>query len=386
MTGRSASDLVRKAAKVADEVAGPAADDVDRQARFPREAVDALRGEGLLSALVPAELGGGDDDLQAVSEAVTALARHCASTAMVFAMHQIQVACMARHRGHQLLDDYMAEISAEQRLLASATTEINIGGDVRSSSCAVERDGERFTLAKTATVISYGEYADAVLTTARRDPEAPPSDQVLVLCRADEVTLEPISGWDTLGFRGTCSLGFKLTAAGDVGCILPDSFGDISAQTMLPVSHILWASVWLGLAQEAEARARKFVQKEARKNPSHPPPSALRLAELTAVLQQMTQLVRAASRQFDEQADDREALASIGFAISMNALKVAAADLVVDVVNRAIVICGMAGYREDSPFSLGRILRDAHGAQVMINNDRINANNAQMLLVHRGSE
>jgi acyl-CoA dehydrogenase len=44
----------------------------------------------------------------------------------------------------------------------------------------------------------------------------------------------------------------------------------------------------------------------------------------------------------------------------------------------------MAGYREDSEFSLGRILRDAHGAALMINNDRINANSAQMLLIHRG--
>ena len=43
----------------------------------------------------------------------------------------------------------------------------------------------------------------------------------------------------------------------------------------------------------------------------------------------------------------------------------------------------MAGYREDSPYSLGRLLRDAQGAAVMVNNDRIVANNAQMLLVHK---
>jgi acyl-CoA dehydrogenase len=171
-----------------------------------------------------------------------------------------------------------------------------------------------------------------------------------------------------------------------VGCVIPDPFGDISSQTMLPVSHLLWASVWLGLAQAAESRARQFVQKEARKQPSTTPPSALRLAELTAVLHQMKQVVQGASRQFDELADDREALASVGFAIAMNALKVTAADLVVDIANRAMTICGMAGYRHDSPFSLGRILRDAHGSQVMINNDRIHTNNAQMLLVHRGAE
>jgi acyl-CoA dehydrogenase len=68
----------------------------------------------------------------------------------------------------------------------------------------------------------------------------------------------------------------------------------------------------------------------------------------------------------------------------MNALKVSSSTLVVDIVGRAMAICGMAGYREDSPYSMGRLLRDAHGAVLMINNDRINANSAQMLLIHRG--
>ena len=35
-------------------------------------------------------------------------------------------------------------------------------------------------LEKQAPVISYGEYADGVLATARRDPDSPPNDQVLV--------------------------------------------------------------------------------------------------------------------------------------------------------------------------------------------------------------
>jgi acyl-CoA dehydrogenase len=73
----------------------------------------------------------------------------------------------------------------------------------------------------------------------------------------------------------------------------------------------------------------------------------------------------------------------MGFAIAMNSLKVSASELVVDIVTRAMLILGMAGYREDSPDSLGRILRDAHGAAIMVNNDRINGNTAQMLLVHK---
>jgi acyl-CoA dehydrogenase len=109
----------------------------------------------------------------------------------------------------------------------------------------------------------------------------------------------------------------------------------------------------------------------------------LRLAELTTVLQQFQDVVVAARARYAATAEDPEAATSIGFAVSMNSLKVAASTLVVDVVQRALLICGMAGYANRSPFTLGRLLRDAYGAQLMVNNDRINTNNAQLLLVHR---
>jgi acyl-CoA dehydrogenase len=48
-----------------------------------------------------------------------------------------------------------------------------------------------------------------------------------------------------------------------------------------------------------------------------------------------------------------------------------------------MLICGMAGYKNDSPYSLGRHLRDAYGAALMINNDRIYGANASLLLVHK---
>ena len=48
-----------------------------------------------------------------------------------------------------------------------------------------------------------------------------------------------------------CSLGFYLEAEGDVKSIFTDTFDIISRRTMLPVAHVLWGSVWLGLATEA---------------------------------------------------------------------------------------------------------------------------------------
>jgi acyl-CoA dehydrogenase len=378
------SDITRRAARIGAEVAAPMADDVDRAARFPFESVEALRSESMFSTLIPTELGGGGATLGEVAGAVFELGRHCASTAMIYAMHQIQVACLVRHGRSDLFTGFLAEVAERQLLLGSATTEAGVGGDVRRSVCTVESAGAgRIRLEKQTPVISYGEHADAILATARRSPESPPNDQVLVLCRPPGLTLEATSGWDTLGFRGTCSLGFLLAAEGEEGLVLSDPYSDISSQTMLPVSHILWSSVWLGLATAAADRARRLVRADARKQPGVTPPSALRLAELMVQLQRMEELVHGTTRRYEQQSNDQDALDSMGFAIAMNSLKISSSTLVVEIVNRAMAICGMAGYREDSPHSLGRILRDAHGGAVMVNNDRIYGNTAQMLLIHK---
>lgn len=379
-------ELVETAARVGREVLAETAVDVDARSRFPEESVAAMRETGLLRALIPTELGGLGASVQTVARCVTELAKHCSSAAMVYAMHQIQVACLVRHHGDSpALLAYLEQVARDGLLLASATTEVGTGGDVRSSKCAVETTGARVTLTKQAPVISYGEYCDAILATARANPDSPPSDQVLLVARKDDFTLERTGDWDAMGFRGTCSPGFVLTVEGSTDDVLPVPYGEISSRTMLPVAHVLWSSLWFGIASAAEQKARSFVQAAARRTPGTPPPSALRLAELAITLQQFRDLVEGSRRRYEDSVADPDLAESTSFALSMNALKVGASTLVVDCVSQALLICGMAGYVNTSPFTLARLLRDAYGAQLMVNNDRINTNNSQLLLVHRGT-
>ena len=379
-----AGDVAARMTAIADEVAGPAAADVDDKGRFPIETIDALKAEGLLAALVPVEFGGGGASLEEVSQGLVALGRRCASSAMVLAMHHIQVACLVRHGHTGALRSYLQELAEHQYLLASATTEVGTGGDVRSSVCAVEVTDGRFRLEKQAPVISYADDSDAVLVTARRTADSPESDQVIVLCRPPGLELEQVGEWNALGFRGTCSTGFVLRATGDADEVLPESYADISTHTMLPMAHLMWSSVWLGIASDAVDLARRFVQREARRKPGTMPPAALRLADVTVVHQQFVDMVQSSLARYAAAGTDADRLSSIGFGVGMNALKVSSSTLVVDIVRECMLICGLASYRLDTPFSLGRHLRDAMGASLMVNNDRIMANNAQMLLVLRG--
>ena len=379
-----AGDLVETARRIAEAVAAPAADAVDRSARFPHEAFAALREEGMLGAFVPRHLGGRGATIGELAACCEALGRSCASTAMIYAMHQIEVVCLVRHAlSSPLFRDYLAELVRHQWLIASATSEVGVGGDLRRSICAVERDAQHIRVIKHAPVISYGEEADDILLTARRASDAPPSDQVLVLVRKADLRLTRTGEWDTLGMRGTRSLGFILEACGSAEQIVPMPFAEIASHTMLPTSHVLWTSLWLGLASDAVGRARAFVRAEAHRAPGTVPPSAHRLAETVAELGMMRATVHEGLRDFERHQDDPDALAGFGFAIRMNNLKASASHLAPDIVARALGVCGVSGYRYDSPYSVGRHLRDAHSAALMISNDRILSANAEMLLVHK---
>jgi acyl-CoA dehydrogenase len=377
-------ELAVEGQSIVAEVAGRHAADVDANARFPREAIDAARNARWLSAAVPRELGGSGAGMRELVGMCASVAQGCASAGMVLAMHHIQVACVARHgRRSTFFEGYLEEVAQRQLLLASVTSEVGTGGDTRSSICAVERAGDSFRLTKDATTVSYGEYADDLLVTSRRAADAAASDQVLVLLRKRDYTLQQTGNWDTLGMRGTCSPSFTVTSTAPADQILPGAFADSSAQTMVPYSHILWAAVWLGIASDAIARASAFVRADARRKPGVVPPTATRLAEAAAQLQSLRLHVSAAATEFDALRGDLEPLSSIAWALKMNHLKVAASEAAPRIVHSALQICGIVGYKNDSPFSVGRHYRDALSASLMIGNDRITSKSASMMLVFK---
>jgi acyl-CoA dehydrogenase len=304
---------------------------------------------------------------------------------MVLAMHHIQVACLVHHGlASPTLRSYLSDLAEQQLLIASVTSEVGIGGDMRSSACALEAGPRGYALTKDATTISYGEQADDLLVTTRRSPDAASSDQVLVLVRNADFTLERKSSWDTVGMRGTCSPSFRMTADVPADQVLPIAFADIASQTMVPVSHILWASTWLGIASDAVKRARTYVREQARRTPGVVPSSAMRLAEVWSELQTMRAGISELVDEYQHLLCTPEGLQqtlTVAFALKVNNLKLAASRQVVDIVQRALLICGIAGYKNDSKFGLGRHLRDAHSAALMVGNDRILTANASLLLV-----
>ena len=377
------SKLLDRAIEAAT-VAGRHATEVDSAGRFPNEAIASMKSGRLLGAMLPVEFGGEGASLSVIAEICSLLGQQCSSAGMVYAMHQIQISSLVLHaqtsEWHRV---FLRKIADEQLLLASATSEAGVGGDLRTSLCAVESDGTSYSLEKNASVISYGANADAILATARREPDSPPSDQVLVVVMKEHCSLERTSVWDTMGMRGTCSEGFKLKASGPASHILPKPFAEIAARSMLATSHLLWASLWYGIALSTVHKAQAFVRADARKRPTEMPPGGIRVAEAASQLQMMKSMTRDGLHRFEQAQTDSDELTSIGFAVAMNNIKVATSQIAVEIVNKAMIVCGIAGFKNDTPYSIGRQYRDVLSAQLMINNDRIFGNTSTMLLMHR---
>lgn len=358
------------------------AEEVDRGARFPQRAFDAARAERLLSVQIPHAFGGDGASIFDVTDMCYALGRACSSTAMIFAMHQTKIACLVRHgTGSAYHEALMRRVASEQMLLASSTTEGQNGGNIRFSSAAVERAGTEISLVRNATVISYGAQADGIVTIARRDSDAAGSDQVLLAITKDDYSLTRSLEWETLGMRGTCSAGFELKFKGSSEQIFPEGYDKIHAQTMTPVAHLCWSSAWAGIAAAAVERAQAFIRKAARGAGGQMPPGAAHFNAARMTLAKLRAVITASLDTYAAHEHDERALSSIDFQSSINLLKVEASELAVETVMSAMRACGLAGYRNDGDFSVGRLLRDVLSSPIMINNDRILSNIATASLM-----
>ena len=378
-------DLLTRARRVA-RIAASHAEAVDREARFPAEAIAAAKAEGLMAVLAPLSLGGEGASFGDVAEVCYTLGQACASTAMIYAMHQVKAACVVRHAGasawHQ---DFIRRLAAEQWLLASSTTEGKAGGDVRNSAAAIAPtradEAGRITLDRDASVISYGHEADGLVTTARRDEAAASSDQVLLVLLRSDYSLTRTQTWDTLGMRGTCSTGFSLKADADRAQIMPLAYEIIHSQTMVPTAHLFWSATWAGIAAASVERARRFIRKAARGAGGQLPPAAAYLTKANTSLRALRALIGASLARYEALDGDAEGLGALEFQTEINLLKVDASELAVATVMSALRACGLSGYRNDSEASLGRHLRDVLSAPIMINNDRILASLAASSLL-----
>ena len=223
-------------------------------------------------------------------------------------------------------------------MIASATSEIGTGGgDCQPLIAAVVPDDDgwlRFD--KQAPTLSYEAQADDVLSTIRRDEDADQRDQVLVLSRGSETDLEPSGEWDTLGMRGTCSPGFVVHARFRPEQIMAAPFASVLNESVVPLTHVLWAFVWLGIATDAFERGQASWKCGAATPGSRP--CRHRPVQVLAELTVLRAAVDAALRDFVRTDEDREQFSTLTAILRINNVRSPASEQTV----RSASACSMS--------------------------------------------
>lgn len=249
----SKDDNVFELARQAAEIAATHAAATDRDAAFPDAGVQALRDKGLMGLIVPKDCGGFGASYVTAIEVAQILGGACLSTSMLWSMHCQHVAVIDDYAPEPLRSDVLRRIAAGKLLLASVTTEPSKGGHIMSALSSLTPDGDGQRIDREAPVVTGGLQSDGFLISLRRSPDATPSEVVFVYAERAELELKVTGVWDTVGMRGTVSLPMHISGRVPAGRILePEGgFPRLSATTLVPAGHILWAASWLGAAKGA---------------------------------------------------------------------------------------------------------------------------------------
>ncbi|MBF9128542.1 acyl-CoA/acyl-ACP dehydrogenase [Plantactinospora sp. S1510] len=360
--------------------------EVDLTAAFPTDNLAALRKSGLLGLLVPQRYGGLGGDLADLVEIAGELAAECLSTAMIWAMHCQQVDVLLHHASAPLRDRLLPRIAAGDVYLASVTTEAGKGGHLLSADAAITRQDDDLLIDRMAPVVTGGEYADGFLITMRTSPDATAHEVSLVYADRDQLTLAGRGNWDPLGMRGTHSLGFSITGRVGADQLLgePGGFRAITIESMVPAGHLGWAACWLGGARAAYAGLLRMLR-----SPDRPssidlgsPLVAERLARIRLDLEAVSAYLHAALAEVVTARRAGEPLSGTATQLHLNSLKVLAAELTFQAVDRMVQVGGLGlAYRRDSPLPLERVFRDLRSASLNYANDRLLVTNGALCMM-----
>ena len=235
----------------------------DLEGRFVHDNYAELKEARLMSAMVPAELGGGGATHAEVCQLLRELAHHCGSTALALSMHSHLVAAAVwRHRHGQPAEALLRKIAASELVLVSTGA-----GDWVDSVGRAERAPGGYRVTATKRFGSGSPAGDLILTSAPYDdPEK--GAEVLVFpvsLKAPGVTV--LNDWDTLGMRATGSHSIELR---DV--FVPDEAISMrrprgkwhpSWNVVVTVAAPIFMAPYVGIAERAAELARETAKRRA---------------------------------------------------------------------------------------------------------------------------
>lgn len=354
------SQVISIAQQIAKDIAGKHAADVDQKARFPDEAISALRTQGLMGLCVPEANGGKGHGPRAFVGVVEELAQACPSTAMIFTMHVTSAQAIASSKGLASKDAVLKDIAAGKHLSTLALSEKGSRSNFWMPVSKLEAKGSGFITNAAKSWVTSASKCDSIVSDAQRPGAASPLESTVYITKRG-ATARVSGGFDGLGLRGNDSSPMSLENHEIKGDELISEHGK-GIETMLQVI-LPWFAI--GTAAMANGICRAAVGATAAHLSSTGLDSGMKLRDLPNL--------RARLAQMSVRTEQSRAL--LGFTLSMMEQpsdmtplyvlqsRYAALEAAIDVTDLAMKACGGAAFSRHLP--LERLFRDARAGWVM---------------------
>ncbi|HYM67606.1 MAG TPA: acyl-CoA dehydrogenase family protein [Patescibacteria group bacterium] len=253
-------DAVRE---LAQGVAEPLAEAVDRDHRFPEEAVKAAAEAGLLGVLIPREYGGAGLDALAFAICIEELAQACASTSVIVDVHtSVGSEPILLFGDEEQKRRFLPELASGRILGAFALTEPGSGSDAASLKTTARRDGDRYVLNGSKVFITNVGHAGLYVVFARTGAGDRAAGVSAFLVPADAPGLRVGQVFDKMGLHGspTGELVLEDVEVPVANRLGAEGQGFTVAMRALDSGRIGISGQALGIAQAAVNQARAWLR------------------------------------------------------------------------------------------------------------------------------
>src|SRR6266571_9118445 len=158
--------------ELAQDVVQPLAEEVDRDHRFPEDAIQAAASAGLLGVLIPREYRGAGLDALAFTICIEELAQACASTSVIVDVHtSVGSEPILLFGTEDQKREWLPRLASGELLGAFALTEPASGSDAASLKTSARRNGTAYVLNGTKIFITNVGRAGLYIVFARTGEE-----------------------------------------------------------------------------------------------------------------------------------------------------------------------------------------------------------------------
>jgi len=194
-------DSVRE---LAQGMVQPLAAAVDRDHRFPDEAIRAAAESGLMGVLIPREYGGAGMDALAFVLCIEELAQACAATAVIVDVHtSVGTEPILLFGDDDQKRTWLPQLASGELLGAFALTEPASGSDAAALKMTARRNRNEYVLNGTKVFITNIGRAGLYVVFARTGPEEKAAGITAFLVPADTDGVRIGQMFDKMGLNGS---------------------------------------------------------------------------------------------------------------------------------------------------------------------------------------